>query len=109
MKSFCVAVLSLLLAGCAVTMKEVLDSWVGRHTDEAMLTWGAPSSIDTLTNGTKMLTWSHQTAVRGTSYSCRVWLTADPGGTIRTWNWEGNYDACDQLISPRKKAKPLGT
>ena len=96
-----VVFVAIALTGCATgpTRSEMLQSWVGHDVNELIVKWGPPSSDYVMPNGNRMYTWFvNAGAVAMPLYggavavprSCKTTFTADFGGIIRTWSYEGN-------------------
>ena len=108
MKSFILfCILLFVLFGCATTAKyeEKLQSWVGHPEVDLIASWGPPSSIYNLTNGSKILTYSYSSGPQAISqynsftnsfYTssfnswCTTNFTINSIGSISSWRWEGN-------------------
>ena len=105
--------LAVLVAACASTeaYEEVLQGWVGKHTDELVEAWGPPQSNYEFRDGRRVLqyvevrtrylppttSYSHRTGNREilfdgyfSQYSCITTFEAAVDGFIRSWKWEGN-------------------
>ena len=102
-------VLSLVLAlvGCATTGKyeKILHTWLGSDVNRLIASWGPPSNVYIMPNGSKMYTWLRvggtkvvadynqylNTLTASTvAYWCKTTFTVTPQGVITNWRWEGN-------------------
>ena len=108
-KTIPLVVVLLLLTACATTANyEIkLRSWVGKHADQLVMSWGAPDSVYALTSGETILKYSRQgqknqyqfVSVGGqTSYvpagskslNCETEFKVSSNGIINAWKYRGN-------------------
>ena len=101
MKSIlCALLLSMLLWGYATAAStEVLQSWVGHDVNELIHSWGPPTNVYELPDGSKMYTWRFDggkvavpigdVAIAVNRY-CKTTFTVSKQGKILSWRWEGN-------------------
>jgi hypothetical protein len=71
MKTRLVIIISMLLTACATTAnyEKILHSWVGDNVDALVSEWGPPASSYPLTNGGRVLEYSHQRNVQLGGYT----------------------------------------
>lgn len=79
---------ALVLAGCAGRMEatwfnEELTYFVGKNLSDIMKRIGPPDAKLEV-QGSIVYTWSPQ------PFDCKLQLTTDPDGTIRSYHWEGD-------------------
>lgn len=91
----------LLLAGCA-SLGAKVDSWQGRTTDDLIRAWGPPSSSETLSDGSRVLSYTHGHQIGGTSYDCRLWFMADKSERITKGEGEGQLGGCNRMLGNKK-------
>lgn len=117
-----VAVFFLALAACATgkSYEEQLQQWVGAPESELVSTWGAPDSVYTMDNGSKILTWrrsrteynpgeiytvlethivdgvkqvvpiTRQNPGYTATYECTTNFTVGPDGVVKRYTYSGN-------------------
>lgn len=91
------------LSGCANFGAKV-ESWQGRTTDDLIRAWGPPSSTETLSDGGRVISYTHGHQISGTSYDCRVWFEADKSGLITKGQGEGQLGGCNRLLGSKRAA-----
>ena len=96
-------VLCMLLAGCA-NFGAKIDSWKGQTTDDLIRAWGPPTSTETLSDGSKAVSYNHGHQISGTSYECNVWFLADKSGRITSAQGEGQVGGCNRFLGNKKAA-----
>ena len=96
-------VLGLFVAGCA-NFGAKIDSWQGSTTDDLIRAWGPPSDTQSLSDGTKVLSYNHGHSIQGTTYDCRVWFFTDKSGRITKANGEGQVGGCNRFLGNKKTA-----
>ena len=86
--------LAILIAGCITTRGRIMQSWVGKTSNELLTSWGAPDSTAPLDDGGRVLTW---VGVEGDSSgvrTCRRSFTVDRQGVVSG----SSYSGCSILI-----------
>lgn len=93
-----VALLVLLLAGCASTTNKLMVSWVGHTAAELVQSWGAPASVVPDGKGGQVYVWRWYVDL-GTNYNygyahSNGWwrvreFYVNPEGVIYSWRWRG--------------------
>lgn len=77
-----------LMFGCASPTKKAMESWIGKSEDELMVTWGAPDSTRSLSNGATVHTWVKVWYNRYFPQQGRQSFTVDRSGTIVAYSYE---------------------
>jgi hypothetical protein len=78
---------SLFIAGC-ITTASVMQSWVGQHESKLVSKWGAPDSVVTLQDGSKVYTWIRIRGDASGVHQGRQSFTVDANGKITYWSYE---------------------
>ena len=91
----------LLLSGCATTAgnEKLLSSWVGQSADHLISTWGAPANITQLSNGGRVLEYSHQRNIQMGGYTTTTPVTTQHNGMI-TGDVNGMYTGTSTTYVP---------
>jgi len=101
MRIITLSLLSLFLVSCATTRKfeNVLDTWVGKSTQELIAHWGRPKRVTNGEYGSTLYEYwfldkeSKEKAARnlssGIEPSCKTSFLVDQSMTIVSWKWEG--------------------
>lgn len=105
--SWVIIIIVLTTTACATTAnyEKILKSWMGANVNNLIASWGPPSDVYPMPNGSKMYTWlrvggttvfanynqylNMVTASSVTSW-CKTTFTVSPSGIIQGWRWEGN-------------------
>jgi hypothetical protein len=87
-----IAVISVLLSGCATTAnyEKMLSSWVGSHVDNLVSKWGPPRSSYPLSDGGAVLEYSNQRNVQIGGYTTTVPQTTYNSGTANAYGTGGS-------------------
>ncbi len=100
------AIVSLLSLGCAGQKKfeEKVNSWVGADVNRMISSWGPPARSYQMPNGHTVYTWEWSSqgmvmvpiygggmVAQQTHSSCTENIEADEGGTVVTWQYQGNH------------------
>lgn len=108
MKNFLAAALVLALSACASpTVEEsralLMDRFGGKSIDELFAAWGAPEAETKMTNGARLVTYSHTTFMNfgyydQYSYNCKASFTAPaPHYKISNVALDGPESECHEL------------
>src|SRR5258708_4972904 len=73
--------------GCFQTQSKVMESWRGQSGDRLTQSWGAPDRSETLSDGTRVLTWVSVWADQQGQATCRKSFTLNKGGTVERWSF----------------------
>lgn len=86
------AVLAVLLSGCATTAnyEKILNSWVGANVDNLVMRWGPPTSSYPLSNGGQVLEYSRQRNVQIGGYTTMVPQTTYNSGSANVYGTGGS-------------------
>lgn len=102
MKAFLVALgCALAITGCA-SMESKTNAWKGRPLEDLILAWGPPATAQPMSDGGKVVSYSHSHSIGGTSYDCKVWFFADQAGRIYKADGEGSMGGCNRFLSSKK-------
>lgn len=88
------ALVSLSLVACSTTgIREDLDTWIGKHGDELVKTFGPPTSCSSLSSGEQVCMWATAGFVvsggtGGTIHSQTI-FAFDKDGIVRRWKYVG--------------------
>ena len=102
-----VCIYASVVISCATTAnyEKVLNSWVGSDVNNLLTTWGPPSDVYEMPNGSKMYTWLwvdntrvisnynsylNMVTSRTVTYWCKTTFTVNSSSVITNWRWEGN-------------------
>ena len=79
-----VALVTLVLAGCATTAKyeKILDAWVGHSTDELIRSWGPPQNTSALQNGDHVIEYDSHSTFQTGGYTYSVPITTYNSGNV---------------------------
>lgn len=65
---YCFAV-AIFLSGCATArFNEMVNTWIGHHTDELLGKWGAPSNVIQLSNGGSVMEYARAKVVNNPGF-----------------------------------------
>lgn len=78
----------LILSGC-VNTSTIMRSWQGRHIEDLIMNWGAPSSHVKLESGRTVYSWISNWGSAYMMNTCRQSFTADKSGFILNWRFSG--------------------
>lgn len=83
---------SIIVAGCATTAnyEKVLSSWVGRHVDHLVSSWGPPYSSYPLSDGGKVLEYTSQRNVQIGGYTYTTPQTTYHTGSANAYGKGGS-------------------
>lgn len=81
---FAIALVLFTLTACRTTdgYEEVLNSWVGSHVDQLVLSWGPPVGSHRLTNGDTIVQYDASRNVQVGGFSYTVPKTTYSSGTV---------------------------
>jgi len=96
---------------------ETLKTWIGKHVDELVKSWGPPQGSYKLSDGGTVIEYSRSRIVKYHMYDyeeyggyqvdtlwCRTIFILDPKGIISSWKHEGND--CRSLPPKKPIMKP---
>lgn len=80
------------------SLSDVMEGWMGKNVDEALISWGSPHSAVALNSGGKVYTWKTSWQTRPNVWSgeytygvCEQTLVTNATGTVNNWN----YNSCN--------------
>jgi len=77
------------LSACVRTQSKTMGSWVGRPAEDLVQAWGVPDRTETLSDGSRVLTWVSVWANESGQHTCRKNFTVDPQGRVQRWSYGG--------------------
>jgi hypothetical protein len=104
-----------LMVGCA-TQSEI-DSWLGSHYDDLVISYGTPGSVSPLSDGRSVVEFYYSQKQGITSYtnpvlglqvngggefSCTLRFVLGQDGYVQNGAFSGNTGACNRLVHRRK-------
>ncbi|MEW5248671.1 hypothetical protein [Microbulbifer discodermiae] len=104
---------SLAVAGCA--SQADIDSWQGATFGELVANYGAPSATTNLSNGERLVEFSHYRnapvssyndsvgthVTGGGTYQCKLWFIIGSDNRVKSGKAKGNIGGCNRLIEAR--------
>lgn len=81
-------IITLIISGCMNT-STIMRSWQGKHIEELISNWGAPSSHVKLESGKTVYSWVSNWGSAYMMNTCRQSFTTSDDGTIQGWRFSG--------------------
>lgn len=98
-----IAITLIALAGCA-SFEAKMSDWHGRKVNDLIFSWGPPTTVQRMSDGRQIITYSGGHTISGTTYDCKVWFFVDADETIIKSDGEGTLGGCNRFFSGRKSA-----
>ena len=73
--------------GCVQTQSRAMESWKGQSGDRLIESWGAPDRSETLSDGTRVVTWVSVWSNQQSQATCRKSFTLNKEGTVERWSF----------------------
>ena len=73
--------------GCVQTQSKAMESWKGQSGDRLIESWGAPDRSETLTDGSRVVTWVSVWRGPQGQATCRKSFTLNKEGIVERWSY----------------------
>jgi hypothetical protein len=103
------------IALCFACADARANAWIGHKMEDLIRSWGPPTAMATLSDGTKIADWTYSRTgagfgqkVGGTiithraQYECIARITADAAGTVTAAKVTGNLGGCNSLFRDKE-------